>query len=324
MKNASKNERLSNSLQIMYEHALGDGDWWLQTHNAGLLVAALCYLTSVWFSWAEIEIEGAFTWQMSNTHTWRWQWSICGPCGVCGNGLALTGYHLTQFTTVFLFMFATWISMCFFYGHPVLWSTAFLLASMYVLIVTLEDNGWYTYNMEFAWAQRVYGTKNPFGGHNQRVTRYVVCIVISLAFWYASFSMQAHEAAEGLIASPTKHQSDQWYMVVYATVAFLFIGFYAYLFTILEKRILLPLYKTFRTQLVKHSVRVEEVAQNATLTGILSNNIVAKDAYVPPAGYAIDLRPPSVRRAEHDEHLHLMSKKAATAFHPSLSRLVTA
>ena len=67
----------------MYDYALGTGAWWLQAHNVGLVIGSLCYVTSLWFSWVEIEIEGAFAWQMSNTHTWRWQWDACGEGGIC-------------------------------------------------------------------------------------------------------------------------------------------------------------------------------------------------------------------------------------------------
>lgn len=69
---------------------------------------------------------------------------------------------------------------------------------------------------------------------------------------------------------------------------------------------------SFRTELVKHSVRVDEVAQNAMLTSILSNNIVVKgDAYKPSPGVGIDLRPPSERRSQREEELRLMAKKAS-------------
>ena len=281
----------------MYDYALGAGAWWLQAHNVGLTVASLCYATSLWFSWAEIEIEGAFAWQMSNTHTWRWQWDACGEGGICGNGLALTGYHLTQFTTALFFVFSTWIATCVLYGHPVLWSTACLLASMYVLTVTLEDNGWYTYNMEFAWAKARYGTKDPFGGFVNRIGRYVSYVTIFSLLWYAGFLLQALEVERGWIASASSHQGDPAYMAAFATAAYAFLVAYSVTFMILERWTLLPLYKRLRTYLVRASIRVDEVAQNATFSGLLSNHIVAKgDAYRPPAEYTIDLRTPLEKR----------------------------
>lgn len=230
--------------------------WWSDVFVVGVVLACITYVTAVWFAWVEIEIEGEWAWAKDNPHSWRVQLRMPGKCGICGNGLPLTGYHLTQFTTVLAATFSGWLAIGITFGETLNISRALVVGAVYTQTVLIEDNAWYVYNMEFARAVQERGIINPFGGFCNRIGRYVVNIALQLALWFGAFLFRAMD--ESVNASEATLFAFASWVAMQSTVAVLLL---------VERLTLVPLYRTVRSRLVLHSIGMSQVAQNSIFSG---------------------------------------------------------
>lgn len=215
----------------------------------GLGFALASWITGTVFAWLEIEIEGPFAWSRDNPHTWRRQ--VCG-FGICLNGLPLTGYHLTMFTTVLLFAYGTYATQLLLNGNSTNWADVLATANFYVFVVLLEDAQWYRYNSEYKRLRESVDyagmIRDPFGGTCNRIARYVLNFLIFVALWFVQFAARSHDAA---LFAPLSDPSDSGQRVGFGAAILGWLVLFTVALLVVERFTLIPAYSAVRAYLVK-------------------------------------------------------------------------
>lgn len=191
----------------------------------GLVLASVSYWTGLFFAWLEIEIEGPHPWASSNRYTWR-----CGR-GVCGNGLPLTGYHLTMFVMVLSMGLGSYVVVRLLGWQALEIADLLAVIAFYFYVVLVEDYEWYNYNHEFRETRGAL----PFGSEGNRVLRYAINFLVLSVFWVAAYTLR--NTLTGALFS--LGYSVAWMALI----------------LIVEQFTLLPLYTKIRKNAVDHTAR---------------------------------------------------------------------
>lgn len=192
----------------------GKADWFARTLSGATFLSVAVWWTAVWFAWLEIEIEGPHAWARANRYTWKVGYNACGQgCGLCGvrtlrrttpnvpaksppveEGLPLTGYHLTMFTSVLLFHLVGVYGLKSLQNESLKVSDVGFVLLIYALVVALEDAFWYQFN----YLHKQCGTPGAFDlhGFRQRLTRYFVVSVVIVFLWFVSHACLAYDLEE--------------------------------------------------------------------------------------------------------------------------------
>lgn len=203
--------------------------------------AVSAYIAGVVFAWLEIEIEGAYAWSRDNPHTWRY------AAGLCINGLPLTGYHLTMFSTILLVTMGT-LSVDHAMGNRnVTWSALFSGLAYYFYVVLIEDYEWYVYNQEYKTLKAMERARAPFGTIWNRYGRYALNLCVFVPCWILSFGLRASD-------EPTfnnlPNADDLGVRILHGLHILSFVFIFTGVLLLVERVTLLKLYNTVRTFLV--------------------------------------------------------------------------
>ena len=208
------------------------------------------YIAGLVFAWLEIEIEGAYAWSRDNPHTWRWE------SGICGNGLPLTGYHLTMFATILLVTMGTLAMDHAMSNRPVQWSSLLSGLAYYFYVVLLEDYEWYVYNQEFKALKSIGRARAPFGTIWNRYGRYVLNLCVFAPCWILSFGVRPSD-------DPTfdalTNADDAGVRILHGSYILAFVFIFTGLLLAAERFTLLPLYDLVRHYLVAHDKARKEM-----------------------------------------------------------------